>query len=100
MKPFEFLDDAKAEFLQSVRHYTEVRKDLGSRFRAAVLVAVEAAALFPEHGRPSEGGTRSRAVKGFPYRVVYIDEHQRCLVVAVAHQKRAADYWLRRSIGR
>lgn len=100
MKPFAFLDDAKAEFLESVRHYTEVRQDLGSRFRAAVLVAVKAATLYPEHGRPSEGGTRSRAVKGFPYRVVYIDEPERCLVVAVAHQKRAADYWLRRSIGR
>src|SRR3989338_1146338 len=37
--------DAKAEFLESVRHYTEVRKDLGSRFRAAVQVAVKAAAL-------------------------------------------------------
>ena len=29
--------------------------------------------------------------------MVYIDEPERCLVAAVAHQKREADYWLRRS---
>ena len=100
MKPFEFLDEARAEFLESLAHYTEVRKDLGSRFRVAVLGAIEAAIRNPEHGRPSEEGTRSRAVKGFPFRVVYIDEPERCLVVAVAHQKRKADYWLGRSSSR
>jgi toxin ParE1/3/4 len=97
LKRYDFLAEAQAEFLDSVRRYAEVRQDLGSRFRVAVLSAIEAAALFPEHGRPSEGDTRSRAVNGFPYRVVYIDETDRCLVVAVAHHRRAANYWIGRS---
>lgn len=36
---------------------------------------------------------RSCRVQRFPYRLHYVEEHDRIIVVAVAHASRRPDYW-------
>ncbi len=52
----------------------------------------------PALGLPGGVGTRSRRVRRFPYRLVYLEQPEQLWIIAVAHQSRRPDYWLRRVV--
>jgi toxin ParE1/3/4 len=98
---FDFHPEARAEFVADIDWYDEREADVGSRFEVAVREAVEAAvdspeswAMWPDWDR--EPVVRSKAVTGFPYRVVYFVASDQLIVVAVAHAKRRPGYWRER----
>ncbi|NLB47688.1 MAG: type II toxin-antitoxin system RelE/ParE family toxin, partial [Microbacteriaceae bacterium] len=39
---------------------------------------------------------RSKAVRGYPYRIVYTVEPDAVLILAYAHERREPGYWLHR----
>lgn len=56
---------------------------------------------WPDAGQPFttvDDGTviRSRSVRGYPYRIVYIVEPERVVILAYAHERRKPGYWLHR----
>ena len=100
MKLFSFFEQAEAEFLAMVEHYAEIRSDLGSRFRSAAFNTIDIAMKHPLHGGQSEGVARKRRVRGFPFNVIYLNEPERLLIIAVAHHKCKPGYWQSRISGR
>ncbi|MDR1513725.1 MAG: type II toxin-antitoxin system RelE/ParE family toxin [Propionibacteriaceae bacterium] len=42
---------------------------------------------------------RGKAVRGYPYRIIYTVEPDTILILAYAHQRREPKYWLRRLDG-
>jgi hypothetical protein len=89
---------AARELVKSAASYEAARPLLGDRFLDAVVLAL---LLMQQHlsiGLPGRAGTRSRRVLGFPYRLVYLEQPDRIWIVAVAHQIRRPDYWLRRVV--
>ena len=96
MNQARFTKYARSELLGQTAYYEAIEKGLGARFRSEVQAAAERAAAFPQHGKPSAGGTRRRLVTDFPFSVFYTEEPYGVLVHAVADSRRLPEYWLSR----
>lgn len=96
MKPAQFLEEARDEFLDPVRFYQDRQKGLGERFRLSVQAATTLAATHPKLGSPWKLRTRRVFAKGFKFSVVYRVETEEIVVFAVAHFRRRPSYWRRR----
>jgi toxin ParE1/3/4 len=93
---FRFLPPAQADLLDGISYYSAIRPELGLRFEQAVADAVRSAVAHPERGAPRSKNARRWLVKGFPFGVIYRANTEEVLVVAVAHQRRRPEYWVRR----
>lgn len=96
MKKVRFLPEAEAELLAEVAYYSRARSGLGKRFQLAIEAASARAVAQPFSGAPAVANTRTLAVNGFPFRLVYRVELNQLLVVAIAHHKRQPQYWVTR----
>ena len=85
---------ADAEVWQIRRYYG--RAGFGTQFLAALQDAVVRIGHSPGIGSPDMLGTRFHRLKKFPYRLVYVEEPTRVLVIAVPHNRRNPGYWRRR----
>lgn len=91
MKRTRFVAAARREFLAEVIYYNKEDPGLGTRFVAAVEVAMARALAFPLAGAPASKNTRRVFLKDFPFAVVYrpdADDHHLC-----AHHSRRPGYW-------
>jgi plasmid stabilization system protein ParE len=90
-------EEAEAEMAEAARWYEMHRAGLGTEFLAAVDLAVGRIAEMPGIGSPVPGvadeSIRRRAVRRFPYHVVYIELRDRLQILAVAHDRRRPGYW-------
>ena len=96
MLRIEFSAAARTEFRLAVRYYETRQRGLGTRFRDAVMATVSMLATNPDAGGsvPDVPGEMRRfLVSGFPFLVVYQHSGKRIRVVAVAHTRRAPNYW-------
>ena len=92
----EFLDEARFELLLASARYEEEVQGLGSDLLDEVAHAVGRLVTFPRQGSPHLAGTRRLVLRRFPFDVVYLDEPDKLLIVAIAHHKRSPGYWRRR----
>jgi hypothetical protein len=91
-----FLPAAEEEFLFWVASYELERSGLGADFIGEVERAARRIAFFPRHGSPYLAGTRRIVLKRFPFSLVYSDDPEDLLVIALAHQRREPGYWQER----
>lgn len=96
MKPFDFHPEARAELLDAKIYYDEVSPNLGDRFAAAVEAMVAEVCRAPDRYRFIRRPVRRHFERPFPYAILYADEPERVLILAVAHFKRRPGYWLHR----
>ena len=96
MKRVAYHPLAASELINSAADYDAARPLLGERFLDVVDVTLLFIQRHPALGTPGRAGTRSRATRRFPFRIVYLEQPDRIWIVAVAHQSRRPDYWLRR----
>lgn len=98
MTVVRFLPEAEIELLHEVAYYSEARSGAGVRFEVAVEAAIERVRRHPLGGAPSDHGTRSVLIKGFPFSMVYRASAAEILVVAIAAHRRRPGYWLHRAV--
>ena len=93
-------EEADAEMAEAARWYETHRSRLGTEFIAAVDDAVAQIAETPRMGSPVPGvadeSIRRRAVRRFPYHVVYVELPNRLQILAIAHDRRRPAYWVGR----
>ena len=94
-----FDPDARAEFLDAVRYYEEHQKGLGLRFRIAVETAVYLVSENPFLYRLLKAPFRRCLLLKFPYSIIYSIEPDYIYIIALAHNKRKPEYWLKRRSG-
>ncbi len=94
--PVEYDPRAMSEIRAARRRYERVSAALGARFITAFDVAVTLASTTPTVCSPHLDGTRISRVRKFPYWVVFIEEPNRILVLALMHSARRSGYWRRR----
>jgi toxin ParE1/3/4 len=90
--------DAALEHEEQIAYYEERRAGLGRRYHLATLRAIERAVLAPHRFkivRPPN--LRKVSLRGFPFTVIYREVDFQVQVLAVAHHRRAPNYWARRT---
>ena len=90
----QFRSAAARELIAAFRYYEGRYPGRGTRFLEAVENALGEVARAPRrHPLHYAPDIRSRKVKRFPYRIVYVELEGTIDVVAVAHAKRRPAYW-------
>lgn len=89
-----FAPQARRDLLGATEWYlAEGGAKVAERFEDAVAKALRLLSALPGLGSPAGHATRHWPLRRFPYTLVYRAEGHDVVVVAVAHQRRAPDYW-------
>ena len=98
MKPYTFHPEANTEFLEALARYAEKSQTLGRRYYDAIHALIAEVCRAPTVYRrmPGTGEVRRHFGRPFPYAVLYVDEPDHVLILAVAPFKRRPGYWLHR----
>ena len=99
MKRLRILHDAQLEVDEAVAYYNQRGVNLGLRFLVALDSAKDKIAASPKMW-PLFKRSKNRffRLKRFPYLVVYREFDDVIVIVAVAHERRRANYWRRRKL--
>ena len=90
------LEPAQAELDEAIAWYAEQAPGLGDAFLLETLKAIQLIAQFPQAWHPLTPHIRRCRLRRFPYSVVYTQDGNDLLVLAIAHQHRKPDYWRNR----
>jgi len=93
--------DAAAEFDAAVLWYESQGPGIGLALIHRAQQARHDISFWPNAAPPlttTDDGTviRGKAVRGYPYRIVYTVESDAILILAYAHERREPGYWLDR----
>ncbi len=91
-----FLKVAQVELREAVRFYESQAPGLGADFLLEVTAAVERITEFPVAWQTVDVELRRCQLGRFPYALVYSEEGDGILIVAVAHFHRRPENWQRR----
>jgi len=83
--------------LEAARYYQSLSSGLGNDYLAEVEHAVQSIASSPKTWPVLEGDFRRRLVKRFPFGVIYRNEPDIIVIIAVAHLRKKPGYWKKRS---
>ena len=87
------LDIAEIELDEAWQWYETQSSGLGERFLDEIRSARKMMVAFPEAWQTIDDGIRRYRLKAFPYGLIYVVNGIEILIVAVAHNHRAPDYW-------
>ena len=90
---YEFLREARDEFLEAALYYESKEPGLGARLRDEVSRVIQHILADPFLWRERPGGYRRVNCPVFPYYVAYIIRAERIVITAVAHGSRRPGYW-------
>lgn len=92
-KPIEFLNGARQDFDESFDWYAERNAEAAVGFAAALDEVIARIRDDSSRFATVGAGYRYCALKQYPFRVVFREESERVVIVAVAHAKRHPGYW-------
>lgn len=93
---YRFHPEAAAELGLSIDNYESIELGLGHDFALEVYATIQRVLDFPEAWPALDGDVRRSLVRRFPYGVLYSEENDGILIVAVMNLHRAPDYWKHR----
>lgn len=93
---YRFHPEAEVELNLSIDYYESIEPGLGYDFAIEVYDAILRVVDFPKAWTILDGDVRRSLVKRFPYGVLYSEELDGILILAVMNLHRAPDYWKHR----
>jgi plasmid stabilization system protein ParE len=87
---------AHDELVEAKRFYNRQQQGLGDQFKHEAEIASHRILEHPLAWQFEYDPVRRFIFNRFPYKMLYVIREQKIVVVAVAHQHRAPDYWLDR----
>ena len=93
---YRFHPEAEAELNLSLDYYESIEPGLGYDFALEVYETIQRVVDFPKAWTTLDGEVRRSLVKRFPYSVLYSEEADGILILAVMNLHRAPDYWKHR----
>ena len=96
MKRHAFHRAAEEEYVQAVEYYAHIEPELGRRLYDEVERLIRDIRRQPERFRWFDSPIRRHFSDVFPYAVLYVDQPERVLIIAVMHMKRRPGYWKER----
>ena len=96
MKIARFYPAAEAEMIAAAAYYEAQQTDLGRRFLASVQDAINRICVNPRIFPIVEPDVRRCLTKTFPFGVLFREQSEMIVVMAVMHLHRDPDYWKHR----
>ena len=96
MKRHAFHGEAEEEYANAAEYYARPDPELGRRFYDEIERLIRDIRQQPERFRVFDAPMRRHLSDVFPYAVLYVDQPDRILIMAVMHLKRRPDYWKKR----
>ena len=93
MIPYRLLPPAEEEMIEAALFYEAAAGGLGDDFLDDVQHAIDSVREHPELGSTVGYAFRRVLMRRFPFSIIYATEPAHIVVVAVAHQRRAPEYW-------
>ncbi|WP_151444134.1 type II toxin-antitoxin system RelE/ParE family toxin [Halomonas lysinitropha] len=90
---FRFHPDAERELREAVDYYEEIEPGLGYDLSVEVFSAVQRAVSYPRAWPILDGDIRRALVRRFPYGVLYSEEEEMLLIIAVMNLHREPGHW-------
>ena len=87
------LEPARTELDDAITWYAEQAPGLGDAFLIETLRTIQLIEQYPTAWHPLTPQIRRCRLRRFPYSLVYTQDGNDLLVVAVAHQHRKPGYW-------
>lgn len=87
---------ARDELVEAKRFYNSQQPGLGDQFKHEAEAASRRIIEHPLAWQYEQDPVRRFIFNRFPYKMLYVIREQNIVVVAVAHQHRAPDYWIER----
>lgn len=81
--------EAEGDLKEAFSWYEDKRKGLGYDFLLQVDGGLRFLERNPEIFKPEYKGTRKHIIKRFPYKIIYLIEKQKIIVLAVIHGRRS-----------
>lgn len=97
MKPWAFQPEAAAEYTNAAEYYARIDLDLAKRFYEEVERLIRDISQQPDRYPHFDSPIRRHFSSVFPYAVLYVEQADRILIVAVMHMKRRPGYWKKRN---
>ncbi len=91
-----FLQVAKTELDEAVNYYNRERPGLGYELLWEVFFAIDRIKQLPQAWPVFHEDARRCLVRRFPYGIIYLQEGDLILILAIAHLHREPDYWIDR----
>ena len=85
--------------LEAVFYYEQQASGLGRDFLRKVQSAVDEITPHPTRWPKVRGNIRRRMIHRFPYAVLYEDQPEEIVIIAVMHLRRHPAYWIDRTPG-
>lgn len=89
----QLLEPARQELDEAIAWYADQAPGLGDAFLIEILKTLKLVTQFPQAWHPLSAQTRRCRLNRFPYSVIYSQEGDGLLVIAIAHQHRKPGYW-------
>ena len=90
---YRFLPPAEEEMTEAALFYESHSPGLGLEFLRDVQRIIDMVRQHPQIGESLGRGLRRALARRFPFMLIYSEEPEAVLVVAVAHQTRRPGYW-------
>ena len=97
MKPVRFLQSAREDIRREKSYYRKINPELARRFQTAVEIVVKAVASQPLAMQVLENEVRRWPLETFPHGLLYRDEDEFILVLAVFHPNQSPERWQERA---
>jgi plasmid stabilization system protein ParE len=96
VKPHAFHRDAQQEFIEAAGYYTRILPELGVRFYDEIERLILDIRRDPERYPLFDPPIRRHFSNVFPYAALYVEQHDRVLIISIMHMKRRPGYWRER----
>ena len=96
-KTIEYVGGSRVDFDESFDWYAKHSVGAAIGFASAVDEAIDKIVANPSQFPSTFGGCRYCALNRYPFRIIFRDEPDRFVIIALAHAKRRPGYWHERT---
>jgi plasmid stabilization system protein ParE len=94
---YRFLSPAEDELTAAALFYDAASPGLGSDFLDDIQTAIDRLCEYPQAGKQITSSLRRMLLHRFPFSIIYSEDSDVILVIAVAHHGRRPGYWRTRT---
>lgn len=90
---YSFHPSARNELLEAIEYYNGCQDNLGIELATEVYKSIQLVMQFPQTWSPFSKNTRRCLINRFPYGLIYQEQEDEILIIAVMQLNKEPTYW-------